>query len=250
LTKLGKFLVHVVYPNRCACCSQVIYFHQQLCDTCEAHLPLIPDGICPSCEKPHKECRCYQRTRFAYTAPFFYKETVKDGIVTLKEGDTTHGLSFFADQMAEAVTRRFGDHFDGIVYVPITAKKLQKRGYNQSRLLAKALGKRLNLPVLDKALVKLYETNDQHNSSVFLRKGNVFGIFEADEKLVAGKHLLLVDDVITTGVTMDECGKMLLIRGCEEVCGIAIASAVNRVRQKPKHRYRKIQPQESHNHIF
>jgi ComF family protein len=235
------FLSYLLFANRCACCSQVIYRGEQLCEDCKINLPKVPDGVCPACEKPFQKCRCYQRTRFAYTAPTFYKGSVKEGLLNLKGGNDTHSVPFFADLMAKAVTERFGGGFDGIVYVPITPQKLKLRGYNQSRLLALALGERLDLPVLEDALFKLYETKDQHKSSAYRRRGNVFGVFEAEEKLVAGKHLILVDDIITTGFTMDECGKMLLIRGCEEVCGVAVASTVNRVRQKPRHRYRKIQ---------
>ncbi len=161
---------------------------------------------------------------FPCGSPYFYEGGIKQGLLTLKRGETVHGINFFAQQMAEYIARRYGYGFDGVVYVPMTEQKIRRRGYNQSRLLARALGKKLQLPVIDGALIRLYDTVDQHKSHLRGRKGNVLGVFEADPHLVADKHLLLVDDIVTTGATINECGKMLLLAGCEEVCGITVAS--------------------------
>ena len=219
-------LIHALCPTRCACCGKVIYRDQQLRENCASSLPVIPEGHCPSCGKRLFRCSCRRkkRTSFPCVSPFFYEGVVKQGIVTLKDGITAHGVPFFASAMAETVTEQYGYAFDGIAFVPATPEKERKRGYNQSRLLANALGKQLQLPVLEKALTRLYDTEDQHSSSFRQRKANVFGVFEADPFLVAGKHILLVDDIITTGATLEECGKMLLLADCEEVCGITAAS--------------------------
>lgn len=148
---------------------------------------------------------------------------MKSGLLTLKSG-IAHGVPYFARVMAETVRDCYGTRFDGIVYVPITARKKRERGYNQSLLLAEAMGRQLQLPVIHDGLIRLYDTEDQHASHPNQRKGNVFGVFEADPALVSGKHLLLVDDIITTGATLEECGKMLYLAGCEEICAVTAAS--------------------------
>ena len=229
-------LLHILVPHRCACCGKVIYPQQALCEECERCLPRIPDGICGGCGNPKKKCACRHghRTLFPCESVFFYEEPVRDGILTLKERNALHGVPYFAEEMAKTVRARFGYSFDGVVYVPVTKKKLRKRGYNQCHRLAKALAKELGIPLLDNALVRLYDTPDQHQSSLATRKGKVFGVFEADPKLVRGKHLLLVDDIITTGATIGECGKMLYLADCEEVCGITIASTVYKKEDKKK----------------
>ncbi len=222
----GSALLHWLFPNRCACCGRVIYADRRLCDACRDALPYIPDGECPACGLPRSQCVCgnAKRTFFPCVSPFYYEGVVRDGLVTLKTENATHGVPFFADCMAQKATAAFGGQFDGVVFVPMTKAATRARGYNQSRLLAKALAKRLRIPLLDGALRRLMDTESQHLSGMLQRKGNVFGVFEADPALVAGKHLLLVDDIITTGATLDECGKMLMLADCEEVVGVTVAS--------------------------
>lgn len=219
-------LLHCLCPNRCACCSRLVYASEEICEACAEALPLIPSDTCPACGKPKRACVCGRRKRtvFPCVSPLFYAGVVQTGIKTLKLGKTAHGAAFFARRMASAARRAYGGSLDGIVYVPMTRKAIDRRGYNQSRLLAKRMGKELNLPVLDGALRRLYDAQSQHTAGMRQRKGNVFGVFEADPALVAGKHLLLVDDIITTGATLEECGKMLLLAGCEEVLGVTAAS--------------------------
>ena len=221
----SRRVMHVFFPERCACCSRVILPEKGICDTCRAALPRIGRDCCPACGQKKPKCHCKPRVKLApCIAPFFYKDGIRQGIHTLKFEGLTHGVNYFAEQMAQEVTDRYGSGFDGVVYVPSTRKKQRRRGYNPARWLAGGMAKKLNIPLLDGALTRLYETNDQHVSPLPLRKANVFGVFDADPALVAGKHLLLVDDIITTGATMDECAKMLWLSDCAEVCCIALAS--------------------------
>ncbi len=142
----------------------------------------------------------------------------------MKGKGTTHGVPYFAKALAKELKEQWNVRFDGIVYVPVTKLKKRTRGYNQSQLLAKALGKELHLPVIDGGLVRLFDTVDLHRSEGINRKGCVFGVFEADPALVANKTLLLVDDVITSGATMNECAKMLLLADANAVYGATIAA--------------------------
>ena len=225
--RFKRHFLHALCPNQCACCGKVIYADCQLCEDCAAVLPVIEEGVCPACGGPLRKCKGdHARTRVPCISPFFYEGVVKDGLLTLKAGATAHGVGFFGRQMSHAVTNRFGHSFDGIVYVPMTKNKLRKRGYNQSRFLARAMAKYLGIPVLDGALIRLYDTDDQHGLGLRHRKGNVLGVFEPNPQLVAGKHLLLVDDIVTTGATIDECAKMLLLADCEEVCCVTAASTL------------------------
>ncbi len=226
--RFTRYLIHIVQPTRCIGCGKVIYSHQYFCSHCRTQLPHIALGECPWCGKNHQtDCNCANdfELLFPCNAPFHYEGCIRQGILTIKKGTETRGAAVFGKIMANRVTRLYGTDFDGIVYVPITKKRWKQRGYNQSRLLAKAIADRLDLPLLDNALVRLYDAPDQHRSSRHSRKGNVFGVFEANAAAVAGKRLLLVDDVFTTGTTINECGKMLLLADCDSVCGITLAMA-------------------------
>lgn len=223
-----KQLLHWFCPTRCACCSKVIYPDQVLCDRCRSALPRITPDHCPACGNTKKRCTCgkVKRTAIPCCSPFYYKGCIQQGLLTLKSGDTVHGVAYFAHAMAQEVQRCYAGGWDGIVYVPVTDAKLKKRGYNQSQLLARHLSKELGIPVIDNALIRLFDTSDQHKSPFHQRKGNVFGVFDADPKLVQDKHLLLVDDIITTGATIDECAKMLYLHDAAEVYGVTVASTI------------------------
>ncbi len=227
LSKIGRFLQHCISPNRCACCSDVIYADQHVCPSCEEKLCEMQVNRCPVCGRRAEYCYCHrERIHMDCVAPYFYEGIIRQGLLTLKSGTTAHGTEFFAHQMARVIVERWGVGFDGIVYVPMTKAKENRRGYNQSRLLAVALGRILDLPVLHGGLTRLFDAEDQHKSNLQQRKGNVLGVFEADSALVTGKHLLLVDDIVTTGATIAECAKMLFLADCEEVCCVTVASTV------------------------
>lgn len=119
--------------------------------------------------------------------------------------------------------------YDFICFVPQTEAEQEKRGYNQSCLLAEILGAYLEIPVYS-TLVKLYDTKRQRTVSVRNKKGNVFGVFDtADGTEAEGKRILFVDDIQTSGATVDECAKMLKIRGAE--CVDVVVYAVTRKKE-------------------
>ena len=118
--------------------------------------------------------------------------------------------------------------FDGDNYillaVPITKKKLKQRGYNQSEEIAKALSENLQIPLLKSCLLKIKETPPQMTLSREEREKNIKGVFSVENKeLIGNKKILLVDDVYTTGSTMEECARVLKKAGAREVWGIAVA---------------------------
>ena len=100
--------------------------------------------------------------------------------------------------------------FDLIIPVPLSQKSLAKRKYNQSQLLADELGKIFDKPVDDSVLIKIKETKHQKNLNISQRKTNLHGAFKIQNKrAVFGKNVLLVDDVVTTGATANECSSVL-----------------------------------------
>lgn len=113
---------------------------------------------------------------------------------------------------------------DTIIAVPLHADRERARGYNQSLLIAHALGARQNLPVWQDALTRTRATQSQTELDAAGRRQNVQDAFAASER-VCGARVLLIDDVCTTGATMDACGAALYARGAKSVWGLAIARA-------------------------
>ncbi len=225
LQKVWQYLVAIVFPNRCVCCGALIPPLHTLCLSCAASLSVIKPPICPLCAHEKADCCCRNR-RHAFdkiAAPFYYEEAAKGGVVRLKRIDDPKAIDYFAETMCTVVNREYGEeHIDRVVYVPMTNRNLQERGFNQSERLAAALAKRLNLPMSD-VLAKLYETPPQKQLGLRARSGNVLGVFDVTDPSVHGQTVLLVDDVVTTGATLHECAKMLKIYGAKRVLAITVA---------------------------
>ncbi|MBA7653316.1 hypothetical protein ES703_61164 [subsurface metagenome] len=116
---------------------------------------------------------------------------------------------------------------EALVPVPLHQKRLRQRGYNQSRLLAQELGKLINLPVVDDCLIRLRHAPPQaRTSTVEERRSNVADAFTCRNRRLRGKQVLLVDDVSTSGATLDACAAALKTAGASSVWGLALAREI------------------------
>ncbi len=212
------------FPQRCIFCNEVIEPHSLCCETCAATVHPIAPPLCSYCGANRKDCSCgkhhhlYKRV----VAPFYYRDAVRNGVLRLKQFDDPRAIDYFSRHMAAVLRREFPElPFDVIGYMPMTDAACRKRQYNQSELLAKAVGKKVALPV-ESLLKKLYETRPQKRLKLWQRKGNVLGVFDI-ARPVPGERILLVDDLLTTGASLDECCKMLLLGGAQSVTVLTIA---------------------------
>ncbi len=114
---------------------------------------------------------------------------------------------------------------DLIIPVPLHTRRLRERGYNQAALLARELGKGVGLPVLEDALVRVRETSPQVDLNAKERQENVRGAFHCPTDRLAGKSVLLVDDVYTTGATLEACSLALKQQGVGTVWALTLARA-------------------------
>ena len=210
----------VLFPERCIYCGRVIPPCRPGCADCLEKLPRIEPPVCRFCGHSRADCTCGRRRRHydRCAAPFYYEGPAKQAVLFLKEEKDPHRVEVLADEMAAVVRREYGDiAFDGVVPVPMTEAELKARGYNQSLLLAAALNERLDLP-LWQPLVKQFETAPQKSLPAMERSGNVLGAFDLKAGWnVEGASVLLADDVVTTGSTVEECAKILKIYGAAEV---------------------------------
>lgn len=216
-----KEILNVIYPNTCASCGKFTKSTFFICDECMSKLDVIDVPTCRKCGLPKDDCDC---NRFHYrfkgvVSPFFYEDIAKNTMRGFKFRGYRVAGEFFAKYMVQFIKKRFDNiDFDAVVEVPMKTISRLERGYNQSEVLAKLVAKQLKVKHYRKAFIKIKNVKTQHDLNMEQRFGNIRGAFKLKNKnLFKDKTILLIDDIKTTGATLDECTRMLLLSGAKEV---------------------------------
>lgn len=223
LKDIFEYILTLFFPNRCVFCGQIIDPVEHMCADCKKTLPWIDGEICHFCGASKSDCECKKRHGQFYdgiVAPLYYVDKVKHCIHNFKFNDDRLNARALAYLMNKTRKSEYKDiEFDYVAYIPMLENQERKRGYNQGRLLARELSEISGICFGDELLVKLYETKTQHKCAYSIeRKGNLLGAFDVNPRYdVNGKNILLVDDVKTSGATLNECSKMLYLNGAESV---------------------------------
>lgn len=221
---MWKDFISLLFPDVCIACNEVLNSGEQhLCSGCLLTLPLAGEySSDPSANRlwgkvPVKLCLSYLK---------FQKESrVQNILFAIKYKGRKDSAEFLGQVYGKRLTV-LRKEFDMLVPVPLHRKKLKKRGYNQSEWIAKGIGKSLELEVSN-VLLRNKFTGSQTVKSRLKRWLNVEHTYEvADKEKVKGKKILLVDDVITTGATLEACANALLESGAGEVGVVTLAVAI------------------------
>lgn len=213
---------NLLFPEGITCdvCKQELKDNTLICDNCLKKIPFI-HNCCQKCGCniiSGQYCIRCKSTAYEFDCNYAvcsYDDFTKNIIFRFKCGDR-YLYKFIAAFMAKMLIKN-NTAFDIITYVPVTEKVKRQRGYNQSFLLAENISVILNLP-LYKGLIKIKETKFQKNCTAKERKENVKNAFSAINKnQILQKNILLIDDVITTGSTLSECGRVLYKGGAKSV---------------------------------
>lgn len=156
-----------------------------------------------------------------------YNRFIREKIKEYKYNGKNYMYKPFGQIMLDTINKlELDKNIDVVAYIPIHRRKEALRGYNQAELLADFISQNINKPLLQKNLVKVKWTNDQSHSNRIDRISNLKDSFHIkDSSIIQGKRILLVDDVITTGSTMEECSKILIKNGAIEIIGLALTSS-------------------------
>lgn len=217
MNKLRMFLLDLFFPNRCPFCNGFIKWDKFACDRCIDALESVGNEYCTVCGK--SPCQC-NRKKAVYDRCFascYYEGTARKGIISLKSDMGVNAATLFADMLHQKILKS-GVEYDLIVPVPMSKKKQQARGYNQAEIFAKALGERMNIPVKSDVLIKSDSKVEQHTLSSHERAENVKHQFSFNDKIsLENKNIILCDDVMTTGSTLNYCAGFLKEMGAESV---------------------------------
>ncbi|MGC8862025.1 MAG: double zinc ribbon domain-containing protein [Armatimonadota bacterium] len=233
ISELYTGVLDLVYPPRCLVCGEPGSLY--LCEVCIGRIPLIGPPCCRVCgapvglgERTCVECRG-REYRFEYArCAGIYEGELRRAIHALKYD--SHIV--MADPLAELMARAFPNTYlagkvDVVVPVPIHYSKLVERGFNQSEELARRFCTARGLPLEAGALVKVKKTRPQVDLPEDRRAANVEGSFEVPSpERIAGRRVLLIDDVFTTGATLSEAAGALCAAGASSVCAYALARSV------------------------
>lgn len=220
-------VLYSIFPRRCELCGEVVDIRERFCSNCQ-NAPRIMGEICKNCGLEKERCKCKDNADKpdydGIIAPFYYENSLEIAVHKFKFGDYQELVERFSKEMSRTVQIRYnGVKFDAVTYVPMTSKREKKRGFNQSRLLAEAVSNRLGIP-LEHSLEKIYEAPSQRGLSARQRNENLFGAFDVKQGIdVSGKTYLLVDDVKTTGSTLNECAATLKTMDADKVYALTLA---------------------------
>lgn len=156
---------------------------------------------------------------------FLYKDLIRDALLEFKFNGKAYISNTFAELMCNAIMKN-SISGDLIIPVPIHRKRYKVRGYNQSELLSKFIAKRLKIKYGKKILLKVKNNLAQSTLDMISRQKNVMNVYKINSKSnMKGKKIILVDDIYTTGATVNECAKILKQNGVQEVVVITVAYA-------------------------
>lgn len=228
-------VLDTLLPPRCPLCRARIVEHGHLCGGCWSALEPITDPRCSQCSLPfaHESdglicggCLA-QPPEFDHAfAPVIYADKGRNLVLALKYGGLFAAAPAMARMMAVSVRSVTHPDYDMLVPVPLHRFRLLARRFNQSQLLASALGKELDIPSQNFGLYRSKATPSQGTLNRSKRFNNVRSAFSVSEKktvLFEGKRILLVDDVLTTGATASACARTLKKAGAKSVDVVAFA---------------------------
>lgn len=213
--KLLRIFLDLVYPPKCPFCGHILERGEvDLCFHCQRCLPWTKGE-----NKPVDFCD-------VSLSPLWYRDGARQAVHRYKFHYGRMHSRYLGTLMAQCLSDRWAEPVDAIVWVPLSKQHRRRRGYDQAELLARRVGELLDIPVVD-GLEKVRNTETQsHLSQDSARRANVLGAYRVKEGAeLAGKRLVLVDDVVTSGATLSECASCLRMAGAESVAALTFACA-------------------------
>jgi len=229
VAKLGGIALDFLFPQWCLGCGRE---GQLICSSCQSSLPRVVPPLCSRCGRPQpsgilcSSCVSWRAEIDGIRSPFRFEGVIRQAVHELKYRNLR--------SLAVPLAQLLNDYLltqpvpgDVLVPVPLHRKRMRERGYNQSSLLAKELGRLISLPVVDGCLIRQRHAPPQaRTATVEERRGNVADAFICCDDRLRDKRVLLIDDVSTSGATLEACAVALKAAGAASVWGLVLAREI------------------------
>lgn len=238
LRRSATRLCDAVLPPRCLQCGELVGDHGALCGACWSRLRFLGSPCCAACGLPFEfdlgpDALCgacsARRPRFERArAALAYDDASRDLVLRFKHADRLEGAATFAGWMTRAGANLIAEA-DLVTPVPLHWLRLVRRRYNQAAVLANCIGRAQGKLVAPDLLLRSRATATQGHLGRDARRRNVAGAFGLNprrQQAVAGRRILLIDDVLTTGATAEACARILLAGGAQAVDLLVLARVV------------------------
>ena len=221
----------LLFPLRCPVCDDIVVpFGEKICPACVPRRKLLFDSYCMKCGKRVQEqrelcgdCRNKKHVFFRGRALYEY-ESMAGSIYRFKYSGRQEYAKFYGEEMAQYLGGFVRDMKpDALIPIPLHKSRQRRRGYNQAALLARVLGGCLDVPVLENYLLRVKNTTPLKQLNPKERQNNLKKAFKITQNDVKLKTVILIDDIYTTGSTIDEAASVLTAGGVERVCFVALA---------------------------
>ncbi|MCQ2419470.1 MAG: ComF family protein [Clostridia bacterium] len=218
---IDRFL-DLVYPPKCIFCRRLLERSENgICRACSLSLP--PD------ESPERKSKFFD----SCTSCYEYSGVVRESLLRFKFKQASHYADIYGKFLAVRLFEHGIENYDLVTWVPVSRRRRRKRGYDQAELLARSVARELSLPIAA-TLEKFVDNPPQsHKATPAERQANVRGVYRiVDADAVKNKQILLIDDIVTTGATLSECGCVLALAGAASVhCGTFAATSLKLTKQ-------------------
>lgn len=230
LRQLRGEVIDFFFPRECIGCGKIGDF---ICIDCEKKLPRLQPPLCPRCGKPESSGSfCHECWKTSYNLERVRSVFIFDGIIR----KAVHSFKYHnLRAIAECLGYYMADYYlennmtsDVLIPVPLYDKRLHARGYNQSELLAKELSHIVKVPVENQMVKRTRDTSPQvRTSSVEERRLNMENAFCSIGTEITGINIIVIDDVCTSGATLEACASVLRAAGAGSVTGFTLAREIN-----------------------
>lgn len=227
-----NYLKEILFPRRCPVCDNIVGgLSREICEACYGTLKPLSGELCCKCGKKLRneeteycrDCSRYPHIFDSGMALYEY-EDVAACIYRFKYQNRQEYADFFGREMACRFRERIRSVCpDGLVPVPLHKKREQKRGFNQAGLLAEVIGRELGIPVYEKMIVRQHNTLPQKNLNSAERQNNLKRAFKIAQNEVKLSTIIIIDDIYTTGSTIDAVSEVLRQAGAKKVFYLTLA---------------------------